>query len=87
MKHFDKDTLSEYTRSDFIELLARICRADASTEAELNKFVDHFEKIAQHPDGSDLIDYPESSADGTPERITEIVQQWRQSQGLPCFKA
>ncbi|TOO00601.1 bacteriocin immunity protein, partial [Vibrio parahaemolyticus] len=40
-----------------------------------------------HPDGSDLIYYPENSEDGTPENIVRIVKEWRLSQGLPCFKS
>ncbi|WP_422836636.1 bacteriocin immunity protein [Aliivibrio salmonicida] len=45
-----------------------------------------FEKLTQHPDGSDLIFYPENLGDDSPERITEIVKEWRESQGLSSFK-
>ncbi|TOQ48512.1 bacteriocin immunity protein, partial [Vibrio parahaemolyticus] len=46
----------------------------------------HFEEMTGHPDGSDLIYYPENLEDGTPENIVKIVKEWRLSQGLPCFK-
>ncbi|WP_249199370.1 bacteriocin immunity protein [Photobacterium sp. GJ3] len=86
MKTFDKNTFTDYNRSEFVEMLNIIYRADTSSEAELDKLVDHFEGISQHPYGSDLIYYPENPADATPEAITEIVQKWRRSQGLPGFK-
>jgi hypothetical protein len=46
----------------------------------------HFEKISEHPAGSDLIYYPESGADNSPEGVTRIVKDWRAAQGLPGFK-
>lgn len=82
----NKNTITDYTRNEFLDLLKKITKADTSTEKELDDLVDYFERITEHPDGSDLIYYPEKSGDDTPERITEIVKEWRESQGLPCFK-
>ncbi|MFB2764007.1 bacteriocin immunity protein [Marinobacter shengliensis] len=31
--------------------------------------------------------YPENSEDSTPERIVEIVEQWRARNGLPGLKS
>ncbi|MEY5966150.1 bacteriocin immunity protein, partial [Salmonella enterica subsp. enterica serovar Corvallis] len=30
--------------------------------------------------------YPETESDGTPEGILNIIKEWRESQGLSCFK-
>ena len=75
-----------YTKQDFIILVEKICNDDYETEQEHIDAVLFFEKLTQHPDGSDLIFYPENLGDDSPERITEIVKEWRESQGLPCFK-
>ncbi|SIO96728.1 bacteriocin immunity protein [Vibrio spartinae] len=81
-----KNSINEYFEDEFLQLLQKICKAETSSENELDALVDHFEDITEHPDGSDLIYYPDDPADATPERIVEIVKQWRISQGLPCFK-
>ncbi|MGD8233192.1 bacteriocin immunity protein [Vibrio sp. TRT 1302] len=82
-----KNTIVDYTEVEFLDLLKKITKADAPSEKALDELVDHFEVITQHPDGSDLIYYPENPEDGTPENIVRIVKEWRLSQGLPCFKS
>ncbi|CZF85366.1 bacteriocin immunity protein [Grimontia marina] len=81
-----KQTITEYTEDEFLDLLIKICKADAPSENELDALVDHFEEITEHPDGSDLIYYPEVEENGTPENIVRIVKEWRASEGLPGFK-
>ena len=46
----------------------------------------HFEKVSEHPAGSDLIYYPEPGADNSPESVTQIVKEWRAAKSLPGFK-
>lgn len=77
---------NEYTESEFLELLKDICYINGLSEDEHSSCVIHFDKISQHPDGSDLIYYPEDGADDTPEGILKTVKEWRKSQGLPLFK-
>ena len=76
---------SEYTESEFVGLLKRIIGHEG-TEAEVERLVFHFEEVSEHPDGSDLIFYPEDGADGTAEGITQTVKTWRAARGLPGFK-
>ncbi|WNJ94823.1 bacteriocin immunity protein [Vibrio ruber] len=78
--------ITSYTQDEFLSLVRRISIDDYPTEQEHIDAVLLFEKLTEHPDGSDLIYYPDDPADATPERIVEIVKQWRMSQGLPCFK-
>ena len=82
-----KSTITEYTEADFLKLVVDICKVNVSSEKEHNDLVMHFCDITQHPDGSDLIYYPENPEDGTPENIVRIVKEWRLSQGLPVFKS
>ncbi|MDE1265820.1 bacteriocin immunity protein [Vibrio aestuarianus] len=82
-----KESITDYTEAEFLNLLKKIAKADAPSEKALDDLVDHFEVITQHPDGSDLIYYPENPEDGKPESIVRIVKEWRLSQGLPGFKS
>ncbi|MGF1723123.1 bacteriocin immunity protein [Photobacterium nomapromontoriensis] len=81
-----KSTISEHTESEFLKLVTNICQVNVSDEKEHSNLVFHFCQLVEHPDGSDLIYYPEKEEDGTPERIVEIVKAWRESKGLPLFK-
>ena len=83
-----KSTITEYTEEDFILFINKIFKENvADTDDVLDELLEQFETITEHPDGSDLIYYPENPEDGTPENIVRIVKEWRLSQGLPCFKS
>ncbi|QIT20447.1 bacteriocin immunity protein [Pseudomonas chlororaphis subsp. aurantiaca] len=57
------------------------------TPQKVNALVFHFEKVSEHPAGSDLIFYPENGADDSSEGITRLVKEWRAANGLPGFKS
>ncbi|GKX63424.1 colicin immunity protein E2 [Pragia fontium] len=80
-----RSRLNEYTEAEFLELINALCN-DLGTEQQQNLWLEHFIEVTNHPDGSDLIYYPVYEEDGTPQRIIEIVKQWRSSQGLASFK-
>lgn len=77
--------LQDYTEAEFLRLVSEIIEAKG-TDAYQDELLENFIQMTEHPEGSDLIYYPESVADATPERIVEIVKEWRSSQGLPGFK-
>ncbi|NMT56124.1 bacteriocin immunity protein, partial [Vibrio parahaemolyticus] len=52
-----------------------------------DELLENFIAITEHPEGSDLIYYPENPEDGKSESIVRIVKEWRLSQGLPGFKS
>ncbi|EJM16824.1 Colicin immunity protein / pyocin immunity protein [Pseudomonas sp. GM18] len=83
MNHLE---LSNYTETDFLEFLAKVCRAEYPTEKEQIDAVLLFEKLTEHPDGSDLIYYADSDEDATPEAIIKKVKDWRAANGKPGFK-
>jgi hypothetical protein len=52
----------------------------------LDPLLSRFCTITEHPDGTDLIYYPEAGADNSNEGIVRTVKAWRAAQGLPDFK-
>jgi hypothetical protein len=83
-----KNSLSDYTEAEFIQLLEELAKEDeeAETDDRADQLLLHFKKISQHPAGSDLIYYPEPGADNSPKGVTQIVKEWRAANGLPGFK-
>lgn len=78
--------IEEMTREEFLDLLKEIFDVKKNRDIH-DELIDQFEELSQHPDGSDLIFYPENPNDSTPERIVEIVEEWRARKGLPGFKS
>ncbi|MFV0455664.1 MAG: bacteriocin immunity protein [Pseudomonas sp.] len=84
---FIKDSLSDYAEGQFIEFLKEIRKEDkAPTDDRTDKLLLHFNKIAGHPSGMDLIYYPEPGADMSAEGITQKIKEWCEVNGLPGFK-
>ncbi len=83
-----KNHITDYTEREFLELIKEIYKENDEADSDdlLDKLINHFEKISEHPDGSDLIYYPEGNPDPQPEDIVNTIKDWRKSQGLPCFK-
>jgi len=88
MNSLMKDRFSDYTEAEFVQLLRELYKEDAAdTDERADALLLHFEKVSEHPDGSDLIYYPEPGADNSPEGVTRIVKEWRAANGLPGFKS
>jgi len=79
-------SLPEYTEAEFLHLITEIFDAKGSEERQ-DELLEHFIIVTGHPDGSDLIYYPNSGADDSPEGVLQAVKQWRANQGLPGFKS
>ncbi|EPM4164052.1 MULTISPECIES: bacteriocin immunity protein [Enterobacter] len=79
--------LRDYTESEFLSLVRKICTATSETEEDGNCQVREFERLAEHPSGADLIFYPEDGKDDSPEGVVQEVKEWRQRRGKPCFKS
>ncbi|OYQ20065.1 bacteriocin immunity protein [Pseudomonas mandelii] len=78
--------LSDYSETDFLEFVSRICQSEYPTEKEQIDAVLLFEELTEHPDGSDLIYYADSDEDSTPEAIVAKVKAWRNINSKPGFK-
>lgn len=89
-----KRTLNDYTENEFLEFLHEFrstTRKDKSLKGKkldsyLDKLMDHFISVTEHPKQGDLIAYPESPEAREPKNIIRIVKEWRKSQALPLFK-
>lgn len=82
-----KNSIRDYTESEFIDFINEIYKENASeTDDKLDVLLNHFEKITEHPDGTDLIYYAKSDSDSTPIAITKIIKEWRAKNGKPGFK-
>lgn len=79
---------SDFTEAQFIDFMQKIFTANKNRAPDevLDELLDQFRLITEHPDGSDLIYWPESEEQCTPEGITETVKKWREANGLPGFK-
>lgn len=88
-----KNSFSEYTQQEFLLFLNEFFKASRKVNLKgealsdyLAKLSNHFDKITEHPEKSDLIFYPEDNSKCTPEGLLETVLNWRKSQGLPLIK-
>ncbi|MBV6824385.1 bacteriocin immunity protein [Pseudomonas sp. PD9R] len=82
-----KKSISDYTEAEFIRFIQKIRAANKSASDEvLGELLEQFRQLTGHPDGSDLIYYPEHGADNSNEGITETVKKWREANGLQGFK-
>ena len=82
-----KSSFSEYTEAEFLEFMKTVLQENvAETDERLDILLAHFEKITEHPEGTDLIYYASSDQDATPEAIINKVKEWRAANGKPGFK-
>ena len=79
-------SISDYTEEEFLEFLTEICKSEYLTEKDQIEAVLLFEKLTEHPDGSDLIYYADSDEESTPAAIIEKIKAWRTANGKPGFK-
>ncbi|EKP3243759.1 bacteriocin immunity protein [Escherichia coli] len=81
-----KNSISDYTEAEFLQLVTAIYNADTASEEEQVKLVSEFERLTEHPDGSDLIYYPRNDREDSPEGIVKEIKEWRAANGKPGFK-
>ncbi|MBS5841802.1 MULTISPECIES: bacteriocin immunity protein [Pseudomonas] len=82
-----KKDISDFTEDEFIAFMHKILAENvAPTDDVLDVLLEEFCEITGHPDGTDLIYYPEADSSGSAEDVTRVVKEWRAAQGLPGFK-
>lgn len=82
----NKKSISDYTEQEFLVLVSRIYNAEEESEEEDVNNLLEFERLCEHPDGSDLIYYPREGREDSPEGVVKEVREWRQANGKPGFK-
>jgi hypothetical protein len=79
--------ISDYTEAEFISFIQKIRAINKmGSDEELGELLAQFRKLTGHPDGTDLMFYPEPGQDNSAEGVTRTVKEWRAAQGLPGFK-
>ncbi|WP_348984607.1 bacteriocin immunity protein [Pseudomonas sp. B329] len=82
-----KQSFSEYTKDKFLLFMKEILKENtAPTDERLDKLLQHFELITEHPEGTDLIYYTAPDTESTIEAITQRVENWRATNNKPGFK-
>ena len=82
-----KKDITDFTEDEFIAFMHKILAENvAPTDDVLDVLLEEFCEITGHPDGTDLIYYPEADSSGSAEDVTRVVKKWRATQGLPGFK-
>ncbi|WP_300729269.1 bacteriocin immunity protein [Pseudomonas sp.] len=81
-----KNKITDYTEKEFLDFLISLCDSSLRTEDDDIKMVLEFERLTEHPEGSDLIYYAASDQEATPEAILAKIKQWRAANGKPGFK-
>ncbi|MBM3112394.1 bacteriocin immunity protein [Pseudomonas sp. P66] len=82
-----KKDISDCTEDEFISFMHKLLAENKSaTDDVLDVLLDQFCEITGHPDGTDLIYYPENGSSGSAQDVTRVVKEWRAAQGLPGFK-
>ena len=82
----NKKSISDYTEQEFLALVSRIYNAEEESEEEGVNNLLEFERLCEHPDGSDLIYYPREGREDSPEGVVKEIREWRQANGKPGFK-
>lgn len=79
--------LKDYTEEEFLLFVKKIFESSYVTEEKQIEAVFEFERLTEHPDGSDLIYYPRDGREDSPEGIVKEVKEWRAFTGKPGFKS
>lgn len=77
--------LVDYTEREFLEFIKRIYNDSYPSEQEHIDAVMEFERLSEHPSGSDLLYYPDDGKQG-PEAVIIEIKEWRENNGKPGFK-
>lgn len=82
-----KATLKDYTEPEFQALVDRIWAVDLP-KADHDRLINHFDRIAGHPKGADLLFYPpEASYNAySTGSVVYYVKGWHHKQGRAAFK-
>ncbi|PJG62014.1 bacteriocin immunity protein [Yersinia kristensenii] len=81
-----KKELTDYTKNEFLELINLLFIGEFSSEEEHDELVNHIVKITEHPNGTDILYYPEAGVEDSPEGVIKFIKKWRAENGKPGFK-
>ncbi|MGN4047258.1 bacteriocin immunity protein [Pseudomonas sp. SM4] len=76
----------EYTEAEYISLINRLVEGDYSSEKEHDAIVNEIILSSEHPNGTDVLYYPEEGVEDSPEGVLGAIKVWRAANGKPGFK-
>jgi hypothetical protein len=82
-----KNKFEQYTEAEYAALINRLVSGDYSSEREHDAIVANIVATSEHPNGSDILYYPEEGVEDSPEGALETIKAWRAANGKPGFKA
>lgn len=81
-----KNHLEDYTEEEFLEIINSLFSGQRLTEEIRDSIVDHIVELSEHPNGTDIIFYPEPSTEDSPQGVLKTIKEWRAQNGKPGFK-
>ena len=86
-----KENFYDYTEQEFLAFVEEFFinktgLKGAKREQYIDRLVEHFEKITEHPDGYGVIYYPQNEQEDSPAGVVKTVKDWRAANGKPGFK-
>jgi hypothetical protein len=82
-----KSKFEEYTEAEYAALINRLFQGGFHSEEEHDAIVDNIVITSEHPNGTDILYYPEEGVEDSPEGALQAIKQWRSANGKPGFKA
>lgn len=87
-----KDKFEDYSEAEFLDFLNGFsCYPDGlegrGLEVHLDRLLNHFERVTEHPGRSDVIFYPKAGQEDSAEGILKEVKEWRALNNKPGFKS
>ncbi|MCD9117554.1 bacteriocin immunity protein [Pseudomonas bijieensis] len=80
-----KKSITDITEKEFLAFVVEISEGNYHSEEADVEAVLEFERISEHPAGSDLLFYPEPGKEGS-EAIVNEIKNWRTANGKPGFR-
>lgn len=77
--------ISDMSEAEFLGFVQKIYQSEYATEKDQVAAVMEFERLSEHPAGSDLLYYPDPGKSG-PEAVVAEIKNWRAANGKSGFK-
>jgi hypothetical protein len=81
-----KSKFEEYTEFEFLSLINRLFEGEYSSEEEHDAIIDNIVSTSEHPNGTDILYYPEEGVEDSPEGVLKAIKIWRTVNGKPGFR-
>lgn len=82
----ENKSFDQYTESEFLDLITGLFHGKYSSEEELDALVLKIVFASEHPNGTDILFYPEHDVENSPVGILNSIKNWRAQNGKPGFK-